>query len=183
MSKGKEAVAFLKDSLTEYSNEEVTFVNTTDLRGALAYVEELEAKVPAGPVRPFKVGDKVQEICDETGDEKPVGTVVDMGTEGQLVSLENTRHKGRKLFYFDNEIEPYAAVSETTFKVGQKVETTETIQQNKMIVKAGTVGTVVEVRDKYERMRQHKTTEFEVMFSGGQGTFSFGFDADELKAV
>jgi hypothetical protein len=41
-SKAKEAVEGLKGSLTEYSNERVTFVNTTDLREALAYIADLE---------------------------------------------------------------------------------------------------------------------------------------------
>ena len=44
VSKGKEAVAGLLDSMKEYSDERKTFVNTTDLREALEYIQLLEEK-------------------------------------------------------------------------------------------------------------------------------------------
>lgn len=65
-SKGKEAVAGLKDSMTRYSDEMTTIVNTTDLREALDYIAELEAKVPEefDMVSNLKVGDSVVALVN-----------------------------------------------------------------------------------------------------------------------
>lgn len=67
VSKGKEAVAGLVDSLQEYSNEKVTFVNTTDLREALQYIQLLEEKAEVEEVdntSDLKVGDQVKTLID-----------------------------------------------------------------------------------------------------------------------
>lgn len=171
-----EAVAKLKDLIKRDGifKEHTVVVFTSTLRDVVAYVEELEAKVPAEPERVFKLGDKVQEITDAA--EKPWGYVIEERELGQFVKLENTNHAGRKLLYYDDEIVPFGDAPESKFKVGQKVATLETIQVNRSVIKAGTVGTVIAV----DAVRMH---EFEVAFTGAQGTFSFGFDADELKAV
>lgn len=174
IEEAKEAVEGLKGSLKEYNNEKVTFVNTTDLREVLAYVEELEAKVPAEPKRAFKVGDKVQEICDDTGDELPVGTVLSLSATGMHVLLENTRHAGRKLFYYDNEVEAFGEKAEPAFRIGQKVELVDGFNGHGFIVTAGFEGTVREIND---------DGTFEVIFSTKSGTMGMRFTEADLKAA
>ena len=173
MSDIRGAVNAVRDTLND-TNANVGYVTVhrAELEIVLDYADE---KLGDKPTRPFKVGDKVQEICENIGDDLPVGVIISQSEKGNYVVLESSVMKGRTLLYFDDEIEPYAAVVEAKFKVGQKVEILESIQASGAVVKAGTQGTVVEV----DAARMH---EFEVMFSGATGTFSVGFDADELKA-
>ncbi len=97
-SKGKEAVEGLKDSMKEYSNEKVTFVNTTDLLEALAYIAELEAKV-GEPEKldadtELAVGDTVRTMISYetvTGDGFPgnsVGTVKEITTDEYPIKVQ-----------------------------------------------------------------------------------------------
>lgn len=61
--KGKEAVAGLRDSLAEYSDERKTFVNTPDLLEALEYITRLETQLRKFDTESgLKVGDKVEII-------------------------------------------------------------------------------------------------------------------------
>lgn len=125
----------------------------------LAYIAELESKVPAEPVRPFKVGDKVQEVTDD--EDKPWGYVIEVRDNGCSVKLENTKYSGRRLLYFDNEIEPF--VERPLFVAGQKVRE----------ISSGLVGSVLfEAEGK-----------FEVMFQKNFGTISLPFGPDDLEAV
>lgn len=180
IEEANEAVEGLKGSLTEYSNEKVTFVNTTDLRTVLTYIAELEIKVANR--EKIAVGDEVVVVKDDTG----IHTWM-IGRAGIVVEIEEDSHLFPLIIEFPSKLRARAhytevqkltkaeepAVVEAKFKIGQKVETLKEIG---VVVKVGTVGTVTEI----DPLRIH---EFEVMFTGGQGTFSFGFDADELKAV
>lgn len=172
--KVKEAVGHLRGRLADTDGGFLTDVEVSRqlLRTVVEYAEERLAGVRE---RPFKVGDRVQEVCDDT--EKPVGTVTEMGSLGQYVVLDSGRYANRRIYYYDNEIEPYDEPAvKPKFRLGQKVETLKEIQVRGMVVKAGTVGIVMEITP----LRTH---EFEVLFSGSLGTYSFGFDADELKEV
>jgi hypothetical protein len=75
----KESVEGLKDSMTRYSDERTTIVNTTDLRETLEYVAELEGKLSkaTGLLKgvPLYYGDVVAEVQYE---DDPVGTVIDI---------------------------------------------------------------------------------------------------------
>lgn len=134
----------------------ITVQHAADL---LDYIAELETKVPAEPVRAYKLGDKVQEVTDD--EDKPWGYVTEMRESGQYVRLENTRHVGRKLLYFDDEIEPF--VEAPAFTIGQKVRERT----------SGSVGTVLfENNGKYE-----------VMFQKNFGSMSLPFYAEQLEAV
>lgn len=121
--------------------------------------EALRELLPPEPERLFKLGDKVQEITDDT--EQPWGYIIEERELGQFVKLENTKHAGRKLLYYDDEIEPFAEPSK--FVRGAKVR--ELVN--------GNVGTVLlEVNGSYE-----------VIFQKNYGTVGLTFGPDMLEAA
>lgn len=172
----REAAKAVRDTLNDTNaNVDYVTIHRAELTTVLEYAE---AQLGGEPKRPFKVGDKVQEICDETGDDKPVGTVVEMGALGQHVMLENTRHSGRKLYYYDNEIELYVETPEPKFELHQKVELLiETAFMGTPLPK-GKQGTIIEV---YGPNEHHH--EYEVVFNDENGSWSLAFDGHELKPV
>lgn len=92
-SKGKEAVEGLKDSLKEYSNEKVTFVNTTDLREALAYIQLLEDKaevVEVDNVSDLTVGDVVETLTTYSFHDK--------GSRGIVARIDDSEYPIRVQF-------------------------------------------------------------------------------------
>lgn len=168
----REAVKAVRDTLND-TNANVNYV--TLHRAELEIVLEFAETCLSGvPVRTFKVGDKVQEICDDTGDELPVGTVLSLSATGMHVLLENTRHAGRKLFYYDNEVEAFGEKPEPAFGIGQKVELVDGFNGHGFIVTAGFEGTVREIND---------DGTFEVIFSTKSGTMGMRFAEADLKAV
>lgn len=92
------------------SGVSAVYVAREELETLLDYVRELEAKVAGEePVPTFSVGDRVQEICDETDPaEIPVGTVVELHVHKDktlyIVALETTKHSGRRIMYHPEEI-------------------------------------------------------------------------------
>lgn len=58
--------------------------------------------------QPFKVGDRVEEICEGELEEVPVGTVVELedhrGATLFRIKLENTKHAGLEILYWQDEI-------------------------------------------------------------------------------
>lgn len=177
MTEVHEAVKALKGRLADTDGGFLTDVEVSR-QFLRTLVEYAEGHLTDEPVRPFKLGDKVQEICDDIGDDKPVGIVVEMTELGQHVKLENTRHAGRKLFYYDEEIEPFGTTPEPTFGLHQKVElTVETSFMGTPLPK-GKQGTIIQA---YGPNEHHH--EYEVAFSDENGSWSLAFDSHELKAV
>lgn len=91
-NKGKEAVAGLVDSMKEYSNEKVTFVNTTDLLEALEYIRKLEVDglKEIDNVSDLKVGDAVETLINYTFTNK--------GTRGTIDRIDDTEYPFRVRF-------------------------------------------------------------------------------------
>lgn len=135
--------------------------------------EAIRALVPQETERPFKVDDKVQEICDDSEEVIPWGLVDEMTSMGYYVRMGNTRYVGRRIFYYDEEIEPYAEEPEALFKVGQKVELLQGYSGNGMVLTAGFVG----------RVKAEIDGVYEVVFSTQSGTFGMSFTEDVLKAA
>ena len=170
-----DTVAVLKNHITnaQIFGEGTVVIFTDTLEKAVAYMEELEAKISGDPTRPFKIGDKVQEICKETEEVTPWGLVDEMTSLGYYVRMGNTRYVGRRIFYYDEEIEPYVETPEALFKVGQKVELLYGYSGSGIVLTAGFVGTVkAEIGGVYE-----------VVFSTQSGTFGMSFSEDVLKAA
>jgi len=120
MSDIRGAVNAVRDTLND-TNANVGYVTVhrAELEIVLDYADE---KLGDKPTRPFKVGDKVQEICENIGDDLPVGVIISQSEKGNYVVLESSVMKGRTLMYFDDEIEPFAAVVEADLAIGDEVE-------------------------------------------------------------
>jgi hypothetical protein len=71
-------------------------------REVLDYITSLE------PELPFKVGDRVEEICEGELEEAPVGTVTALedhrGVTLFRITLENTKHAGLDILFWPDEI-------------------------------------------------------------------------------
>lgn len=70
--------------------------------------EALGHMYPKEPEPDFEVGDRVEEVTEEGTDEVPVGTVIELedhrGATLFAVKLENTKHAGRRILYWPDEI-------------------------------------------------------------------------------
>ncbi len=121
--------------------------------------EAIRELMPPEPERLFKLGDKVQEVTDD--DEKPWGYVIEERELGQFVKLENTRHAGRKLLYYDDEVVTF--VEPSKFTTGQKVR--ELVH--------GETGSVLFEHD----------GKYEVLFQKNYGSMSLSFVPDMLEAA
>ena len=181
----KNSAAAKLEALVEgalFMRDAKVLLKVEDATALLAYIAELESK---GTNREkLAVGDEVVIAKDDSG----IHTWM-VGRAGVVVEINEDNDKLPVVIEFPSKLRARAHYTEVTkivkeeepvaaakFKLGQKVETLKEIQAQGMVVKAGTVGTVMEI----DPLRVH---EFEVMFSGAMGTHSFGFDADELKAV